>query len=63
MIKKKIIFISHGLRVGGAEKFLISIANAVRNHFSVNILAISEGKDLIHELSEKVKFIRCPKMG
>lgn len=56
MVKKKLIFISHGLNIGGAEKFLISLANSLTNKFEVEIIAISPGRDLLGELSENVTF-------
>ena len=55
--KKKIIFISHGLKIGGAEKFLISLANSLCSDFEITILAISSGNELLNELSKKVKYI------
>ena len=56
--KKKLIFISHGLNIGGAEKFLISLANSLIINFEVQIVAISPGDALLHELSSSVKFIQ-----
>ena len=56
MINKKIIFISHGLNIGGAEKFLISLANYLSEKFIVEIVAISPGRDLLGELSNEVTF-------
>lgn len=53
---KKLIFISHGLNVGGAEKFLISLSGLLTDDFNVSIVAISPGRELLHELSEHVEF-------
>jgi glycosyltransferase involved in cell wall biosynthesis len=52
----KILFISHGLNVGGAEKFLISLSNSLSDSFKVKIVAISPGKDLLPELSNLIEF-------
>ncbi len=57
-MEKKIFFISHGLNIGGAEKFLISLANGLSENFDVTVIAISPGNTLLNELSEKVNFIQ-----
>lgn len=54
---KKLIFIAHGLEVGGLEKFLISLANYFATKIDVVIITISSGASLKSELHETVKFI------
>lgn len=54
--KNKLIFISHGLNIGGAEKFLISLANSLCLEFNTSILAISPGDALLHELAKEVNY-------
>ena len=55
----KICFVIHGLSMGGAEKFLINIANyfdkiGIQN----NILLLSNDSDLINEISNRIKVFK-----
>jgi glycosyltransferase involved in cell wall biosynthesis len=52
---KKIAFVIHGLNVGGAEKFLISVVNHfARNGFQPYVLILSNALDIVGELDPRV---------
>jgi glycosyltransferase involved in cell wall biosynthesis len=56
--KKKIIFSIHGLSIGGAEKFLISLVNNLDHSiFDCTIISYSINNPMYIELSKEVKFL------
>ena len=55
-IKKKVIFSIHGLSMGGAEKFLVSLVNKLDNsQFDCTIISYSQNNPLAIELNKEVK--------
>lgn len=55
-IKKKIIFSVHGLSIGGAEKFLVSLVNKLDySMFDCTIISYSENNPLATELNKEIK--------
>ncbi|MFC5271570.1 glycosyltransferase [Adhaeribacter terreus] len=60
--KKKLFFIVHGLSVGGAEKFLITIANLLnREIFEITIISLSQENPLKADLLPHIQFIEIPR--
>lgn len=55
MNKKKIIFLIHGLSVGGAETFLINLANTLSDEFEILIISLSNHNPLIEKIDNKIK--------
>lgn len=52
---QKIVFVIHGLPVGGAEKFLITLVNQLpQDAFEPHIILLSKDETLKHELSANV---------
>lgn len=53
---KKIGFIIHGLNIGGAEKFMISLINYFQNNnYQIVLFLLSDTKLLLHEINQDVK--------
>jgi glycosyltransferase involved in cell wall biosynthesis len=62
MIKKKILFITHSLHTGGAEKFLISLVNKLDySAFECSIISYSENNSLAIYLNKEVTLIAFPR--
>lgn len=56
--KKKILFVNGDLSVGGTERALINIINAIDpERYSVDLLLYQPGRDLASNLTENVKII------
>jgi glycosyltransferase involved in cell wall biosynthesis len=52
---KKIVFVIHGLPVGGAEKFLITLVNQLpQDAFESHLILLSKDETLKHELNTNV---------
>jgi hypothetical protein len=52
---QKIVFVIHGLPVGGAEKFLITLVNQLpQDAFEPHIILLSKDETLKHELNTNV---------
>lgn len=52
---KKIVFIIHGLPVGGAEKFLITLVNLLpKQYYESHIILLSQDETLRHEIHTNV---------
>ena len=59
---KKIVFVIHGLPMGGAEKFLITLSNHLYQRlFSPNIILLSNDDQLISELHPLIPVYRVLK--
>jgi glycosyltransferase involved in cell wall biosynthesis len=59
---KKIVFVIHGLPMGGAEKFLITLSNHLyQRFFSPNIILLSNDDQLISELDPLIPVYRVLK--
>ena len=59
---KKIVFVIHGLPMGGAEKFLITLSNHLYHRsFSPNIILLSNDDQLISELDPLIPVYRVLK--
>jgi glycosyltransferase involved in cell wall biosynthesis len=59
---KKIVFVIHGLPMGGAEKFLITLSNHLYQRlFSPNIILLSNDDQLISELHPLIRVYRVLK--
>ena len=59
---KKIVFVIHGLPMGGAEKFLITLSNHLyQRSFSPNIILLSNDDQLISELHPLIPVYRVLK--
>lgn len=57
MKKTKVIFTIHGLGVGGAEKFLVSLVNSMdKDRFVCTLISYSESNPLQGELNKSVDF-------
>ena len=57
MKKTKVIFTIHGLGVGGAEKFLVSLVNTLdQDRFDCTLISYSESNPLQGELNKSVDF-------
>lgn len=56
--REKIAFVIHGISMGGAEKFLITLSNYFyENGYSPVLIILSEQQDLINELNPCIKTI------
>lgn len=52
---QKIVFVIHGLPVGGAEKFLITLVNQLpQDAFETHLILLSKDETLKHELNKNV---------
>lgn len=59
---KKVVFVIHGLPMGGAEKFLITLSNHLYDRlYSPNIILLSNDDDLISELHPLIPVYRVLK--
>ena len=57
---KKIVFVIHGLPVGGAEKFLITLVNQLpQDAFESHLILLSKDETLKHELNTNVFVHKC----
>lgn len=55
---EKIAFVIHGISMGGAEKFLITLSNYFyENGYNPILIILSEQQDLINELNPSIKTI------
>lgn len=55
--KTKVVFMIHGLGVGGAEKFLVSLVNSLdQDSFECTLISYSESNPLLGELNKSVDF-------
>jgi glycosyltransferase involved in cell wall biosynthesis len=62
MIKKKILFITHSLHTGGAEKMLISLVNQLDyTAIDCSIISYSENNSLAIHLNKEVNLITLPR--
>lgn len=55
MKKVKLLFIIHGLSVGGAETFLVNLANALSMEFDITIISLSNNNPLIGKINNNIK--------
>jgi glycosyltransferase involved in cell wall biosynthesis len=60
--KSRVAFVIHGLPMGGAEKFLISIVNDFqKNKKNPLLILLSEDEDLINEVDQNVEILKIIK--
>jgi glycosyltransferase involved in cell wall biosynthesis len=63
-MKKNILFVMTGMPVGGAEKFVISLANSlIIDLFNLTIISLSNINPLAQELNKNIDFIAIPRKG
>lgn len=61
---KKILYITPGLPVGGAEKFLVSLTNALKNHTRKQIIVtLSDNNPLEHEFDNSIEVLKLPRQS
>src|SRR5579871_1549940 len=62
MAQKKILYITPAFPVGGAEKFLVLLANSLVNETEKQIVVSLSTNNVLHtELNEKISFIALPR--
>src|SRR5690349_21725326 len=62
MSHSKILYVTPALSVGGAEKFLILLANSLVNEKEKQwLVSLKETNSLQHELNPEVQFITLPR--
>ena len=49
-LKKKLLFVTTGLLVGGAEKMLVNLANNLSDYFSIEIVSLSDDVPLADQI-------------
>lgn len=55
--KLKLFFVMGSLRMGGAERMMINLANRLCNRAGVTMITLSQGNDLEKELDPSLRFI------
>jgi glycosyltransferase involved in cell wall biosynthesis len=62
MAGKFILYVTPALPVGGAEKFLVLLANSlIKNGARQTVVSLSSDNKLQHEFSEEVQFVALPR--
>jgi len=63
-MNKKILYVVPGFPVGGAEKFLIMLANSCVHHTEwQTVISLSDNNKLQHEFDPSIRFLPLPRSG
>lgn len=64
MSLKTILYITPGLPVGGAEKFLVSLSNALRNQTRKQVVVtLSDNNPLENEFDDSIEILKLPRQS
>lgn len=58
---KKILFVINNLNIGGIQKSLVNLLNAIANEYDISLVVFSEEGELFNELPSNIKVIKVNK--